>query len=188
MTPCCFLLVLLFLYKMKVGEALWRWEEYGQNKIFLFFMSLCPILSQIFQEWVERSEKDVGYNPAAAIVFLLVLYIIFLYVGQKEMQRKRIEEQTVSLRQQMAYIQNLEELQGGNGAQNARITTAILKGEERGARREIVLLNAGAALCAGGRAATIKEGIVMAAESIDSGKAYHILEELVKISNEPSAA
>lgn len=111
MTPCCFLLVLLFLYKMKVGEALWRWEEYGQNKIFLFFMSLCPILSQIFQEWVERSEKDAGYNPAAAIVFLLVLYIIFLYVGQKEMQRKRIEEQTVSLRQQMAYIQNLEELQ-----------------------------------------------------------------------------
>ena len=60
---------------------------------------------------MERSEKDVGYNPAAAIVFLLVLYIIFLYVGQKEMQRKRIEEQTVSLRQQMAYIQNLEELQ-----------------------------------------------------------------------------
>lgn len=83
---------------------------------------------------------------------------------------------------------SLEELQGGNGAQNARITTAILKGEERGARREIVLLNAGAALCAGGRAATIKEGIVMAAESIDSGKAYHVLEELVKISNEPSAA
>lgn len=111
MTPCCFLLVLLFLYKMKVGEVFWQWEGYKRKKIFLFFMSLCPVLSQIYQEWVERSEKDVGYNPAAAIGLFLVLYIIFLHVGQKEMQRKRIEEQAVSLRQQKAYIRNLEELQ-----------------------------------------------------------------------------
>ncbi len=111
LTPCCFLLVLLYLYKTKVGEVFWQWEEYKRKRFFLFFMSFCPVLSQIFQEWMERSEKDVGYNPAAAFVFFLVLYIIFLFVGQKEMQRKRIEEQEVSLRQQEAYIRNLEELQ-----------------------------------------------------------------------------
>lgn len=79
---------------------------------------------------------------------------------------------------------SLEELQGGDGAQNAKITTAILKGEEQGAKRDIVLLNAGATLYAGGKADSIEEGIKLAAESIDSGKAYAVLEKLVKMSNE----
>lgn len=78
----------------------------------------------------------------------------------------------------------LEELQGGDSKENARITTAILKGEERGAKREIVLFNTAAALYVGGMAENIEKGIDMAAESIDSGKAYKILENLVKISNQ----
>ena len=78
----------------------------------------------------------------------------------------------------------LEELQGGDGEQNAKITTAILKGEEQGAKREIVLLNAGATLYAGGIADSIEDGIKKAAESIDSGKAYEVLEKLVKMSNQ----
>ncbi len=77
----------------------------------------------------------------------------------------------------------LEELQGGDGAQNAKITTAILKGEEKGAKRDIVLLNAGATLYAGGKAGSIEEGIRMAADSIDTGKAYAVLEKLVALSN-----
>ena len=78
----------------------------------------------------------------------------------------------------------LEELLGGDGAQNAEITKAILKGEEQGAKREIVLLNAGAALYVGKKAASIQEGIQLAAESIDSGRAYGVLERLVELSNE----
>lgn len=78
----------------------------------------------------------------------------------------------------------LKELQGGDGKENAKIITAILKGEERGAKREIVLLNAGATLYAGRKATSMEEGIKLAAESIDSGKAYGVLEKLVKLSNQ----
>lgn len=79
---------------------------------------------------------------------------------------------------------SLEELQGGDGAENANITTAILKGEMKGAKRDIVLLNAGATLYAGGVADSIEDGIQKAAESIDSGKAYAVLEKLVEMSNQ----
>ena len=52
-------------------------------------------------------------------------------------------------------------------------------GEERGAKREIVLLNAGAALYIGGKAESIADGIILAKEAIDSGKAAEVLENLV---------
>ena len=57
-------------------------------------------------------------------------------------------------------------------------TRAILSGEERGAKREIVLLNAGAALYIGGKAESIADGIILAKEAIDSGKAAEVLENL----------
>lgn len=78
---------------------------------------------------------------------------------------------------------SLEELQGGDGAQNAKITMAILQGKEKGAKRDIVLLNAGATLYAGGQADSMEAGIKLAAESIDSGRAYKVLEKLVELSN-----
>lgn len=78
----------------------------------------------------------------------------------------------------------LEELQGGDGEQNAEITREILKGQVKGAKRDIVLLNAGATLYAGKVADSIEDGIHMAEASIDSGKAYHVLEKLVEISNQ----
>ena len=77
----------------------------------------------------------------------------------------------------------IEELQGGDGAVNAQITKDILSGKERGAKREIVLLNAGAALYIGGKADSIEEGIRIAGETIDSGKAMETLESMVKATN-----
>ena len=77
----------------------------------------------------------------------------------------------------------IEELQGGDGAVNAQITKDILSGKERGAKREIVLLNAGAALYIGGKADSIEEGIRIAGETIDSGKAMETLEAMVKATN-----
>ena len=78
---------------------------------------------------------------------------------------------------------SLEELRGGDGKENAKITRAILSGEEKGPKRDIVLLNAGATLYVGGVAKDIKEGIKLATEAIDSGKAKAVLEKLVEESN-----
>lgn len=78
----------------------------------------------------------------------------------------------------------LKELQGGDGAVNAQITKDILAGREKGKKREIVLLNAGATLYVGGLADSIEAGIRLAAETIDSGKALQTLEALVVASKE----
>lgn len=77
---------------------------------------------------------------------------------------------------------SLEELRGGDGAENAEITKKILAGE-KGPKRDIVLLNAGATLYVAGLAESIQDGIAMAEESIDSGKAQKVLEKLVEMSN-----
>lgn len=77
----------------------------------------------------------------------------------------------------------LDELQGGDGTVNAGITKDILSGKEKGAKRDIVLLNAGATLYVGGMADSIQTGIRLAQEKIDSGKALKTLEALVNASN-----
>ena len=79
---------------------------------------------------------------------------------------------------------SLKELSGGDGATNAQITKDILQGKEQGAKRNIVLLNAGATLYVGGVAESMEAGVKLAAEAIDSGAAYAKLEELVKRSNQ----
>lgn len=78
---------------------------------------------------------------------------------------------------------SLEELRGGSGEENAKITRAILDGTERGAKRDIVLLNAGATLYVGGVAESMEVGVKLAAEAIDSGAAARKLKELVRVSN-----
>ena len=76
------------------------------------------------------------------------------------------------------------ELKGGSPAENADITRAILRGE-KGHRRDAVLLNAGASLYIGGKAESMKEGVSLAAEILDSGKALETLEKLIEVSNRP---
>lgn len=78
----------------------------------------------------------------------------------------------------------ISELQGGDGAANAEITRAILSGREQGAKRDSVLLNAGAALYIGGKADSVEEGIQLAAEIIDAGKAVKTLEALIETTKE----
>ncbi len=75
----------------------------------------------------------------------------------------------------------LEQLTGGDAKQNALITKDILSGT-KGARRDIVLFNAGAGIYVGGGAESIEEGIEKAKEAIDSGKAMDKLDELIKYS------
>src|SRR5713226_6307178 len=69
-------------------------------------------------------------------------------------------------------------LAGGDAAENARIIRAIFEGE-RGPRRDVVLANVSAALVAAGRAADFREGVRMAAESLDSGAARAKLDSLI---------
>jgi anthranilate phosphoribosyltransferase len=74
------------------------------------------------------------------------------------------------------------DLRGGSAEENAAITRAILDGA-RGPRRDVVLLNAAAALVVGGAASDLGEGLAMAAESIDSGAARAKLDALVSFTN-----
>lgn len=74
------------------------------------------------------------------------------------------------------------ELVGGEPAENALITRAILAGD-KGPKRDAVLMNAGASLYIGGKANSMKEGIALAADLIDSGKAAVTLDKLIQVSN-----
>ena len=79
---------------------------------------------------------------------------------------------------------NLSDLQGGgDSAESADIMKRVLTGE-KGARRDIVLLNAGAAIMAAGKADDLSAGIAAAAECIDSGRANASLESLIAFSNQ----
>ncbi|MGH6866544.1 MAG: anthranilate phosphoribosyltransferase [Methyloceanibacter sp.] len=76
-----------------------------------------------------------------------------------------------------------EDLIGGDAVENAAHIRAILQGNQ-GPLRNIVLLNAAAALLVSGKAKTLREGVALAADSIDSGKARAVLEALVKLSHD----
>ncbi len=75
-----------------------------------------------------------------------------------------------------------ESIHGGNAEENARIVRAVLEGE-RGPRRDVVLLNAAAALLVAGATKDMMWGLRMAEEAIDSGRALEKLERLVEMTN-----
>jgi anthranilate phosphoribosyltransferase len=75
---------------------------------------------------------------------------------------------------------SLTDLRGGSPEDNARITRGVLERSLDGPRRDVVLLNAGAALAAGGKAGNLREGLEMAVESLDSGAARRTLDQFIK--------
>ena len=75
---------------------------------------------------------------------------------------------------------SIEELAGGSAEQNAALVERLLDGEP-GPRRDIVLLNAGAALLVADRAASLADGIRLAAESLDCGRAREVLTRLREV-------
>ena len=76
----------------------------------------------------------------------------------------------------------LSDLRGDDAPTNAAILRGVLSGETRGAKRDVVLLNAGAALMAGGCVDSFVDGISLARETIDSGKALATLDNLIDLS------
>jgi len=80
-----------------------------------------------------------------------------------------------------------EELVGGNAEENAEITRAILEGRERGAKRDVVVLNAALAFYMAGKGDSIQACIPLAQNLIDSGMALKKLDQFVKLSNEAAS-
>ncbi len=78
---------------------------------------------------------------------------------------------------------SLADLRGGEPWENAHITRAVLDGQDWGPRRDVVLLNAAAALVVGRKAADLATGVALATESVDSGAALAALEALIAYSN-----
>jgi anthranilate phosphoribosyltransferase len=76
----------------------------------------------------------------------------------------------------------LAALSGGDAAENAARVRGILGGDEHGAGRDVVVLNAAAALVAAERTTDFGDGLVRARDSIDSGKALRALDDLVRVS------
>jgi anthranilate synthase/phosphoribosyltransferase len=74
------------------------------------------------------------------------------------------------------------ELRGGDATENAMITRGILAGTINGARRDVVVLNASAALLVGGRAGTLADAVRLAESSLDSGSAQRVLDDLIEFS------
>lgn len=78
---------------------------------------------------------------------------------------------------------DLKKLIGGTPQENAQITRDILSGKETGAKRNVILMNAGIAIYLGKEGITMEEGVAIAKKMIDSGKALEKLEEFIKETN-----
>lgn len=104
-----------------------------------------------------------------------------------EVRDDRIIKYTISPEQFNLRLANKSEIVGGDSKTNAEITKGILEGKITGARRDIVLLNAGCALYIGGKANDIAQGIELARKSIDSGAAKRKLDELIAATSKRGA-
>ncbi len=102
-----------------------------------------------------------------------------------ELRDSQVRTYTVHPRDFGMPCANIADLRGGSAADNADIIRRLLAGE-RGPKRDIVVLNAAAAIAAGGKAASIAEGVKLAEEAIDSGAARDKLERLVEFCNSKS--
>jgi len=100
-----------------------------------------------------------------------------------ELKEGAVRTYDINPEQYFGRLAQPEEMAGGDPQENAAITRAVLDGE-KGAKRDVVLINSGAALVAAGKAGDLKEGIEMAAAAIDQGKAMEKLEALVEYTQE----
>ncbi len=100
-----------------------------------------------------------------------------------ELRNGSIKQYSVSPAQFRFRMGSQKELKGGNADVNKKIALKILKGEDKTARCDVVLLNAAAILYVSGKAKNLREGILLARKSIDSGMALRTLKNLIRISH-----
>ena len=94
-----------------------------------------------------------------------------------------VSEEEIDATQYGIRLADFNELAGGDASTNAAIVRSILRGEDAGAKKDIVLLNAAATIMVSGIAADFVEGIEKADQAITSGKAMACLEKMIEISN-----
>lgn len=78
---------------------------------------------------------------------------------------------------------SIDDIRGGSPEENVLISKGILSGEEKGPKRDTVLLNAGTGIYIGGKAESIAEGVMMAKQLVNNGKAMEKMQDLVKFTN-----
>jgi anthranilate phosphoribosyltransferase len=98
--------------------------------------------------------------------------------GHFEVQSYRVDPAALGFR-----LASMEDLRGGDAAFNATVIRSVLNGEQ-GARRDIGVLNAAAALVVAGRAETLAAGVELAEASLVNGRAVRVLDELIRVSRD----
>jgi anthranilate phosphoribosyltransferase len=137
--------------------------------------ALAPLMIQVLKELGhERALVFYGEDGIDELTTTGPSRVYELRGG--DVREYEIEPQDVGLGRSSS-----EDLRGGTPPENAVLMRAVLNGE-RGPRRDVVLLNAAAALIAAGRAEDWQEGIDVAGESLDSGRARQALERMVRAS------
>ncbi len=104
--------------------------------------------------------------------------------GIVELSNGRLAKYTVTPEKLGIKRASVSDIAGGSPFENARDIVEVLKGK-KGAKRDIIVINAGAALLAGGKAEALSSGIKAANQSIDSGAALHKLEDFVSAAGDP---
>jgi len=132
-------------------------------------------------EQVAVAARDLGYEHALVVHGVDGLDEISLMGETRvaEVKDGQIEYYTITPEDFGMKRCTLADIQGGNAEYNAQVIRDIFSGRETGHKRNMVLLNAAAAFLAGGKASSLKEGIRIAEETIDSGKATSKLEEII---------
>lgn len=162
------------------------------------FNIMGPLLNPAFAEYMVLGvySPDIMENMANVLIKLGIKRAMLVYGNDKldeisisdsttvcEINNGKIEKYEISPEDFGFKRASKDDVKGGTPEENAQITRDILSGKEQGAKRDIVLLNAGCALYVTGNAETIADGIKLAEESIDSGKALRKLEELIEFTN-----
>ena len=119
--------------------------------------------------WVLHSEDGLDEISPGARTFVL------------EVDDEGIKELTIEPSEYGFPVRGKESIRGGDREENAKTLLKLLSGE-RGPVRDACLLNAGASVFIAGKARDLKEGIEMASEAIDSGRAKRVLDEFIKLS------
>jgi anthranilate phosphoribosyltransferase len=125
---------------------------------------------------------DDGLDELSVTSPSTVLEVVGDGAGAHEVRSWRLDPAELGLA-----AATMEDLRGGDAAFNAEVIRRVLAGE-RSPRRDIGVLNAGAALLVAGVAPDLPEGMARAAEAVDTGRAAEVLEGLVRVSNEAAAA
>jgi anthranilate phosphoribosyltransferase len=141
---------------------------------------LLGVSDRHYQETI--AEALVGLGSARAMVVAAEDGVDELSISARtrviEVVEGRTEEWYVELGEFGLVAGELEDVAGGSPEENAAVSRAVLGGED-GPRRDLVLLNAGAAIYVGGLADGLGEGVEKAAATIDSGAAHELLERLI---------